>query len=96
MCRVFLQAKQQVFSYRFDTRLWNRTELEGVIYFDNVAFSFQNISGLLGPSPEYDSHRRLEQSVKPTYVLLTISTQILVGILMKAMRIFLIGRGILS
>src|SRR3954454_10339207 len=68
MCQVFSQAKQQVFSYRFDTRLWNRTELEGVIHFGNVAFSFQNISGLLGPSPEYDSHRRLSRAIGKAYI----------------------------
>jgi carboxylesterase type B len=68
MCQVFSQAKQQVFSYCFDTRLWNQTELEDVIHFDNVAFSFQNISGLLGPSPEYDSHRRLSRSIGKAYI----------------------------
>ncbi|KAJ6049612.1 hypothetical protein N7444_006328 [Penicillium canescens] len=68
MCQVFSEAKQQVFNYRFDTRLWNRTELEGVVHFDNVAFSFQNISGLLGPSPEYDSHRRLSRAIGKAYI----------------------------
>jgi carboxylesterase type B len=68
MCEVFSQARQQVFSYRFDTRLWNRTELEGVMHFDNVAFSFQNISGLLGPSPKYDSHRRLSRAIGKAYI----------------------------
>jgi hypothetical protein len=57
-----------VYSYRFDQRLWNRTDVEGIQHFDNVAFSFQNISGLLGPSPEFDSHARLARTVGEAYV----------------------------
>ncbi|KAH6868970.1 lipase [Thelonectria olida] len=68
MCEVFSSANQPVFSYRFDTRLWNRTELEGVMHFDNVAFSFQNISGLLGPWPEYDGHRQLSRGIGRAYI----------------------------
>ena len=37
-------------------------------HFDNVAFSFQNISGLLGASPEFDSHVRLARRVGEAYV----------------------------
>jgi len=33
-----------------------------------VAFSFQNISGLLGPSPEYDSHAELARDIGRAYV----------------------------
>ena len=71
MCELYagdLGDSQPVYSYRFDQRLWNRTEVEGVQHFDNVAFSFQNISGLLGPSPEYDSHVRLARTVGEAYV----------------------------
>jgi carboxylesterase type B len=57
-----------VYSYRFDQRLWNRNETDGVQHFDNVAFSFQNISGLLGTSPEYDSHVELARRVGEAYV----------------------------
>lgn len=70
MCELMSSnpANQPVFSYRFDQRLWNRTVEQGVQHFDNVAFSFQNISGLLGPSPEYDSHRRLSRAVGEAYI----------------------------
>ncbi|KAF6812061.1 carboxylesterase [Colletotrichum sojae] len=61
-------ADQPVYSYRFDQRLWSRTELEGVQHFDNVAFSFQNISGLLGPSPAYGSHVKLARAIGEAYV----------------------------
>jgi len=67
-CEFFAEADQPVYSYRFDTRLWNRGELDGVQHFDNVAFSFQNITGLLGPSPKYDSHRRMAVAIGQAYV----------------------------
>jgi carboxylesterase type B len=71
MCELYSSPagdSQPVFSYRFDQRLWNRNETEGVQHFDNVAFSFQNISGLLGASPEFDSHVRLARAIGEAYV----------------------------
>ncbi|TEA19605.1 Lipase 4 [Colletotrichum sidae] len=69
MCELFAgEGAQDVYSYRFDQRLWNRTELEGVRHFDNVAFSFQNISGLLGPSPEFDGHVEFARAIGEAYV----------------------------
>lgn len=71
MCELYASPRggsQPVYSYRFDQRLWNRKDIEGVQHFDNVAFSFQNISGLLGPSPEFDSHTRLARTVGEAYV----------------------------
>jgi len=71
MCELYSSPvgnSQPVFSYRFDQRLWNRNETDGVQHFDNVAFSFQNISGLLGTSPEYDSHVGLARRVGEAYV----------------------------
>lgn len=71
MCELYaspLADSQPVYSYRFDQRLWNRTEVEGVQHFDNVAFSFQNISGLLGSSPGYDSHVELARKIGEAYV----------------------------
>jgi carboxylesterase type B len=68
MCELYSRAKQPVFSYRFDTMLYGKTGLQGVQHFDNVAFSFQNISGLLGPSPKYDENRRLARNIGEAYV----------------------------
>ncbi|KAH7131022.1 carboxylesterase [Dactylonectria macrodidyma] len=70
MCELLTQRKvdQDVYSYRFDTRPYGRAEGEGVQHFDNVAFSFQNITGLLGPSPQYDSHRRLSLAIGEAYI----------------------------
>lgn len=69
MCELYAgTAGQDVYSYRFDTRLWNESALKGIPHFDNVAFSFQNISGLLGPSPTYDDDLRIARSVAIAYI----------------------------
>jgi carboxylesterase type B len=71
MCELYaspLGGSQSVYSYRFDQRLWSRTDIEGIQHFDNVAFSFQNISGLLGASPEFNSHARLARTIGEAYV----------------------------
>ncbi|KAJ4391677.1 hypothetical protein N0V93_005296 [Gnomoniopsis smithogilvyi] len=69
MCELYAgTAAQDVFSYRFDTRLWNQDPLLGVPHFANVAFSFQNISGLLGPSPTYDDDLRIAKSIAIAYI----------------------------
>ncbi|KAK8019136.1 hypothetical protein PG990_004274 [Apiospora arundinis] len=57
-----------VYSYRFDQRPWDGKEWDGVKHFQNVAFSFQNISGLLGPSPAYDGHAALARAIGRAYV----------------------------
>lgn len=68
MCELYTAAGQPVFSYRFDSRLWNKTAETGVQHFDNVAFSFQNISGLLGPSPQYGEKMQLARAVGKSYI----------------------------
>jgi carboxylesterase type B len=68
MCELYTAAGQAVFSYRFDSRLWNKTAETGVQHFDNVAFSFQNITGLLGPSPQYDDKLMLARAVGMSYI----------------------------
>ncbi|KAI6819547.1 carboxylesterase [Hortaea werneckii] len=56
-----------VFSYRFDTPLWNDTPPIGATHFDNVVFSFQNISGALGPLPEFENFRELSRGIGRAY-----------------------------
>ncbi|KAJ3550254.1 hypothetical protein NM208_g58 [Fusarium decemcellulare] len=68
MAELFADAGETVYSYRFDQKIWSRDEWDGVKHFDNVAFSFQNISGELGPSPEYDSHVDLARAIGQAYV----------------------------
>ncbi|WXC63695.1 hypothetical protein SNK03_009509 [Fusarium graminearum] len=68
LAELFTESGEAVYSYRFDQRWYQRSEWEGVKHFDNVAFSFQNISGLLGPSPQYDSHAELAHNIGQAYV----------------------------
>ncbi|KAI2637565.1 alpha/beta-hydrolase [Xylaria nigripes] len=69
MAELYAQDKSTpVYSYRFDQRPWNGDVWDGVKHFDNVAFSFQNISGLLGPSPAFDSHERLARGIGVAYI----------------------------
>ncbi|RBA16919.1 hypothetical protein FPRO05_01643 [Fusarium proliferatum] len=67
LAELYAQS-EDVYSYRFDQRPYLRSEWDGVKHFDNVAFSFQNISGLLGPSPQYDSHAVLANTIGQAYV----------------------------
>ncbi|OJD34367.1 carboxylesterase family protein [Diplodia corticola] len=53
MAEAYAAAEQDVWSYRFDTPLWNAPAATGANHFCNVVFSFQNISGALGPYPSY-------------------------------------------
>jgi carboxylesterase type B len=67
MAELYAAAGKSVYSYRFDQRIWNGAVWDGVKHFENVAFSFQNISGLLGPSPDYDSHLQLGRAIGTAY-----------------------------
>lgn len=68
VCEVFARADQDVYSYRFDTPAWNAKPTDGIPHFVNVAFSFQNISGNLGPLPEDQSYKDLSFDIGRAYV----------------------------
>ena len=68
LCEQYVAAGvKDVYSYRFDTPLWKTTAPVGAKHFDNVVFSFQNISGALGPLPEYEHYRNLSTSIGTAY-----------------------------
>lgn len=68
MCKQYTGAGQKVFSYRFDTPLWNATTPPVVVkHFDNVVFSFQNISAALGPLPEFERYKELSMGIGTAY-----------------------------
>ena len=67
LCQEVAQADIPIYSYRFAQRPWNATQEMGVQHFVNVAFSFQNISGALGPLPQYQSYRDLSTSIGRAY-----------------------------
>ncbi|KAI0105722.1 alpha/beta-hydrolase [Nemania sp. FL0031] len=60
--------QQPVYSYRFATRPYGAAAAAGVPHFVNVAFSFQNISGALGPLPGFQSHGALSASIGRAYL----------------------------
>lgn len=67
-CEEFVRGGVgEVYSYRFDTPLWNATAPVSVPHFVNVVFSFQNISGALGPLPEYQSYKDLSLNIGRAY-----------------------------
>lgn len=68
MCEYYTRADQDVWSYRFDTPLWNASAPVSVPHFVNVVFSFQNISGALGPLPQYQSYKDLSIGIGRAYV----------------------------
>ena len=67
-CELYTAAGQDVYSYRFDTPLWNAIVTDGVKHFVNVVFSFQNISGALGPLPKYQSYADLSSNIGKAYI----------------------------
>lgn len=68
MCEQYTAANtSDIYSYRFDTPLWNATTPIYIKHFDNVVFSFQDISGALGPLPEYESYKALSLSIGKAY-----------------------------
>lgn len=68
VCEEFTAANLSVYSYRFDTPLWNAAPTTGAQHFVNVVFSFQNISGALGPLPQYQPYKQLSQDIGRAYV----------------------------
>ncbi|KAL3425205.1 carboxylesterase family protein [Phlyctema vagabunda] len=68
MCIAYTEAGQDVYSYRFDTPLWNAAVTDGARHFTNVVFSFQNISGALGPVPQYANYTRLARDIGVAYI----------------------------
>jgi carboxylesterase type B len=68
VCEVFSSAGQDVYSYRFDTPAWNAPPTDGIPHFVNVAFSFQNISGNLGPLPQFQRYKNLSFDIGRAYV----------------------------
>lgn len=70
-CEQYAKAGvENVYSYRFDTALWNASAIQtpvSVYHFVNVVFSFQNISGALGPLPQYQHYKDLSLGIGRAY-----------------------------
>ena len=75
-CEEFVKyGVNDLYAYRFDTPLWNATQPVSVPHFVNVVFSFQNISGALGPLPRYQSYKELSLSIGKAYASFVSSHQ---------------------
>ncbi|KAH8657493.1 Alpha/Beta hydrolase protein [Tricladium varicosporioides] len=68
MCEDFTRSGMKVWSYRFDTPLWNAAVTAGAQHFANVVFSFQNISGALGPLPQFQNYTSLSHNIGRAYI----------------------------
>ena len=68
VCEEFASSGLDVWSYRFDTPPWNASIWDGIKHAVNIEFSFQNISGDLGPVPEFESYSQLSRSIGEAYV----------------------------
>ncbi|KAK6540854.1 hypothetical protein TWF694_008237 [Orbilia ellipsospora] len=64
----YTKAGQKVFSYRFDALQYGQDPRYGVGHFQNVVYTFQNISGLLGPLPAYAKDKVLSQDIGRAYI----------------------------
>lgn len=72
MCEEYARGGvRNIYSYRFDTPLWNASVATlpagGVKHFDNVMFSFQNLTGALGPLPEFQHYKDLTTAIGRAY-----------------------------
>lgn len=65
---VYTSRALDVYSYRFDTLPFGANPINGVSHGVNVAFSFQNITGTLGPLPQFASALTLAQNIGKAYI----------------------------
>lgn len=65
MAEAYTRAGLAAYSYRFDTPAWNASTWTGANHFVNVMFSFQNISGNLGP---IQSYKNLSTAIGRAYI----------------------------
>lgn len=68
MAEVYTATGQPVYSYRFDTPGWNVSQWTGANHFSNVVFSFQNVSGALGPVLQFANYAGLARNIGESYV----------------------------
>ncbi|TVY82860.1 Lipase [Lachnellula suecica] len=64
VCEECTKAGLDVFSYRFDTPLWDALVTTGAQHFVNVVFSFR----ALGPLPKYQNYTDLSRNIGEAYI----------------------------
>jgi carboxylesterase type B len=68
VAQVWSAAKQSVWSMRFDTPAWDAKPSDGSKHGVEVVFSFQNMTGKLGPLPAFKKHQDLSKAIGKAYV----------------------------
>jgi carboxylesterase type B len=68
VAEVWTAAGAKVWSMRFDTPSWNAKESDGSKHGVEVVFSFQNMTGALGPLPQFEHYKRLSEGIGRAYV----------------------------
>jgi carboxylesterase type B len=68
VAQVWSAAKQNVFSMRFDTPAWNAKPSDGSKHSAELPFTFQNVTGILGPMPAFKNHQDLSNAIGKAYV----------------------------
>ncbi|KAF2433680.1 alpha/beta-hydrolase [Tothia fuscella] len=68
LAEVWTKHGAKVWSMRFDTPMWNAKDSDGSKHGTEVVFSFQNITGLLGPLPKYKHYQHLSEGIGKAYV----------------------------
>jgi carboxylesterase type B len=68
VAQVWSAAKQSVWSMRFDTPAWDAKPSDGSKHGVEVVFSFQNMTGNLGPMPEFKKYQDLSKAIGKAYV----------------------------
>jgi carboxylesterase type B len=68
VAQQWTRAGQDVWSFRFDTPLWDSKESDGTRHSDEMVFTFQNVTGQLGPSPQFKHYQRLSEGMGEAYV----------------------------
>jgi len=69
VAQAWTKARVKAWTFRFDTRPWNMLAAhEGVKHGVEVTFSFQNITGNMGPYNQFKHHRTLGEKLGAAYI----------------------------
>jgi carboxylesterase type B len=68
MAQVYTKSGQRAWSYRFDTPMWDAKPSDGSRHAIDLEFTFQNNTGLLGPLPQFQSHRKVSEGIGAAYI----------------------------
>jgi carboxylesterase type B len=68
VAEVWTAAGAKVWSMRFDTPSWNAKDSDGSKHGVEVVFTFQNMTGQLGPMPQFKHYKTLSEAIGRAYI----------------------------